>query len=119
MADPKWEMADTVAGTIFGAVMAFLGLTGLVNRRFEKVHARIADTEEKATDRMAATEQLVQGHAVDIATLMAQQEANQAFQERVDRTLVGLTEKNDEQLRILAKLEGALSSRLPNNGREL
>lgn len=106
MADPKWDFVDTITGVIMGAVTTFLTLMGVINRRFDKAHARIAGTEEAIGD-----------HAVSIATLNAHHQANTQFQDRVDRSLRNLEEQNSEQLRqnaemlnLLGELKGTIQN---------
>lgn len=106
VADPKWEFMDTVVGVIMGAITAVLGMLGIINRRFDATHERIAGTE-KAIGK----------HAVNIATLNAHHQANTQFQDRVDRSLRNLEEQNSEQLRqnaemlnLLGELKGTISN---------
>lgn len=106
MTDPKWDFVDTITGVIMGAITAVLGLMGIINRRFDKVHERIEGAESTLGQ-----------HAVSIATLMAHHQANTQFQERADRSLRNLEEQNSEQLRqnaemlsLLGELKGTIQN---------
>lgn len=109
MADPKLvpeSIMDAVTGAIMGAIMTFLGMMGLLNRRFDKAHERI-DSIEKSGAR----------HSIEIATLTAHHQANTQFQDRVDRSLRNLEEQNTEQLKqnsemlsLLGELKGTIQN---------
>ena len=101
MTEPRWEWVDAVFGAVAGFVTGLLSLLVWVNNQIQLLHGRINQANE--TVRKNQSEQ-----AVQIATLTTQQEANQQFQQRVDAALAALQTKNDEQLRILSRLDGSL-----------
>lgn len=95
--EPRWEWIDMIVGLVMGAISGLLGVLGWTNRQHNILHERINETNKAAGLQ-----------ASQIATLKAHHEANANFQERVDESLKELNRKNEDQLKILLRLDGRM-----------
>ena len=101
MTEPKlWEWADSLVGMIMGVVMGILSVLNWISGRLGKIHERINSLDA-----------ISNSHAESIATLNAHHESNLQFHLRTDQALDNLNDKNDEQLRILGQLQGAINGK--------
>jgi len=96
MADPtKWDWADAISGAAMGALTGVVSLFGWFGRKLSGIHKRIDEVQKH-----------VHTHESNIAVLRAHHEANLNFQNRIDRTLQAVNDKQDAQMQILMELKG-------------
>lgn len=106
MEQPKWEWMDTIFGAVLGVFSAVATMTGWTGRRFKEVDERHGQLQKDIDHKLSVLHGRVTPLMSDVAELRAYHEAKMQRLSMIEGNIKAIDEKQDEQIRILYRLEG-------------